>query len=96
MNYTVIYSPSVLREDLPSLSKPMKARIKSAIESKLMTGPEAYGLPLGHSLKNNWKLRIGDYRVVYRIEKGKVMIWTIGHRSIVYAIALKRLIAGLE
>ncbi len=71
MNYTVIYSPLVSCEDIPGLPKSVKARIKRAIELRLMTRPEVYGKPLSQSLKNSWKLRVGDYRVIYSIDKEK-------------------------
>ncbi len=96
MNYTVIYSPLVSCEDIPGLPKSVKARIKRAIELRLMTRPEVYGKPLSQSLKNSWKLRVGDYRVIFCVAGKTVKIWTIGHRSIVYAMALKRLLAGLQ
>ena len=94
--YQIVIHPVSAKEDWPSLPKAVKNRIGKAVTTKLAVHPEAYGSPLGHSLKNNWKLRVGDYRVIYRIEKNKVIIWTIGHRSIVYAMALKRLIGRLQ
>jgi len=45
----------------------MKARIKKAIEQRLLVAPYEYGMPLRKSLKRYWKLRVGDYRVVYKI-----------------------------
>jgi mRNA interferase RelE/StbE len=33
-----------------------------------MTAPQEYGLPLRKSLGGYWKLRVGDYRVVFKIE----------------------------
>lgn len=96
INYTPVYDPRVLNEDLPGIPKTVHLRIKKAIESRLLTHPEVYGKPLHSSLKNNRKLRVGDYRIIYRIQKNKVIIWAIGHRSVIYAIALKRLLGGLQ
>ena len=95
MIYTPLYDPRVLAEDFPGLPKTVKSRVKKAIESRLLTRPEIYGKPLRSTLKNNRKLRVGDYRVVFGIQKNKVIIWAIGHRSVIYAIALKRLLVGL-
>ncbi|MEU2128240.1 type II toxin-antitoxin system RelE/ParE family toxin [Streptomyces sp. NPDC018352] len=38
----------------------------------------------GHS--DRWRLRIGDYRAVYTIEDGRLVLWvlTVGHRREVY------------
>lgn len=89
--YEVLYSNEVVKEDLPKIGEPWKSKIREAIESKLMTRPEIYGKTLRHSLKNYRKLRVGDYRVVFRIERQKVKIFVIQHRSVVYTIASKRL-----
>lgn len=38
----------------------------------------------GHS--SRWRLRVGDYRVVYTIENGQVIVWVmaVGNRRDVY------------
>lgn len=59
----------------------MKARIKKAIEERLQVAPYDYGLPLRKSLKRYWKLRVGDYRIVYKIDNTTVMIFCICHRK---------------
>ena len=95
-SFQVSIHPRSAKEDWPSLPKTIQNRIGQSVVSKLTTHPELYGKPLSSSLKNNWKLRVGDYRVIYSIQKNKVLIWAIGHRSSIYAIALKRLLAGLQ
>lgn len=47
------------------------------IDKKLTTAPDQYGAPLSHNLKNFRKLRIGDYRVVYRIVEKKVIVFVL-------------------
>ena len=47
-------------------------------------------MPLKGSLKGYWKLRIGDYRVVFRIAASEVSILTILQRKVVYEEALAR------
>ena len=49
----------------------MKLKIKKAIEERLTLDPIGFGKPLRYSLKGHRRLRIGDYRVVYRIEPEK-------------------------
>ena len=48
--------------------------------------PEHFGKPLTGSLKGLWSYRIGDFRVIYQIQKENsiVFIITIGHRRCVY------------
>jgi mRNA interferase RelE/StbE len=36
------------------------------------------------NLKGYWKLRVGDWRVIYKIEARTVTILRIGHRREVY------------
>lgn len=91
MNYDVFYSNLVVAEDIPRLSKVVKEWIKRSIEKKLTTCPERYGHPLRCNLKGYWKLRVGDYRVLFRIKDKKVFIEMIEHRSTIYKNVLKRL-----
>lgn len=84
MPYLLHYHPDVLTEDLPKIDLRMQERIRRAIEGRLATEPTYYGEPLRHRLKGYWKLRVGDFRVVYRLEDNDVWIQKIGHRKEVY------------
>ncbi|MEK7623890.1 MAG: type II toxin-antitoxin system RelE/ParE family toxin [Patescibacteria group bacterium] len=84
MTYTVVYHPAVVREDIPALGAMTKKQIRLAIEKKLTTYPDVFGKPLRQSLKGYRKLRVGDWRVIFRIENKIVKIFIIGHRSMVY------------
>lgn len=85
MTYRVEYLESVVREDIPKLSKSARKRIRKAIEGKLTTHPIEFGRPLRYSLKGARRLRVGDYRVIYRIDTPQtVLIIKIGHRRQVY------------
>ena len=64
---------------------------RAAIESKLAVAPELYGKPLRQTLKGCWTLRVGDYRIVYRIETKTVKILAIIHRSSNYRDIEKRI-----
>lgn len=89
--FEVVYHHLVVKEDIPRLSSFWKEKIHTAIESKLAVNPEIFGKPLRRSLRGYWKLRVGDYRVIYRIEKKKIKILIIRHRSIVYDLIIKRI-----
>jgi mRNA interferase RelE/StbE len=84
VKYVILYHPKVVTDDIPSLTKIWKAHIRCAVENKLTSLPENYGQPLRQSLRGYRKLRIGDYRVVFRIGEGTVYILAILHRSVVY------------
>ncbi|KKR45214.1 MAG: Toxin, RelE family [Parcubacteria group bacterium GW2011_GWA1_40_21] len=91
VNFDIVYHPDVAKKDIPKLSHFDKNKIKKAIGEKLTVCPELFGKPLRRSLKGYRKLRVGDHRIIYRIEGREVKIFYIGHRSIVYEKASKRL-----
>jgi mRNA interferase RelE/StbE len=83
--YRLEYLESVVREDIPKLSKDVRVRIRHAIEQKLATHPVEFGKPLRYSFKGARRLRVEDWRVIYRIEPPDVvLIVKIGHRKDVY------------
>ncbi len=84
LKFSVQYHKAVVDDDIPKLPLVWKNKIKVAIENKLVAKPETFGKPLRRSFKGYRKLRVGDYRVIFRIEKKKVKILAILHRSIVY------------
>lgn len=84
MAFTVKYYPDVLSDDISSLSLGLRERIRKAIEARLMTAPQDYGEPLRKTLKGYWKLRVGDYRIVYKIRGNVVQVLGIGHRKDIY------------
>ena len=89
--FTLLYHRLVVEEDIPKISGEWKNKIKEAVEQKLTFRPEVYGKPLRRSLKGFRKLRVGDYRVIYRIEGRAVKVVVIQHRSVVYMSAEKRI-----
>lgn len=62
----------------------LRRRILKAI-NKLKDNPYS-GKPLSYDLKGLWSLRIGKYRIIYRIDGKKKIIWliSIGHRKEIY------------
>lgn len=94
--FEIVYHPLVVRDDIPKLSAEWKAKIQKAIEQRLTTHPETYGKPLRRSLKGYRKLRVGDYRVIFLLEKNLIKMRTlvkilaIQHRSVVYDRINKR------
>jgi mRNA interferase RelE/StbE len=88
---TLIYHPKVVDEDLPQIPHNIQHRIARALESRLAVVPEQHGVPLRATLKGYWKLRVGDYRVVYKIAGTEVWILGILHRKQVYEDVLGRI-----
>ena len=82
--YEIKYHELVVKKDIPKLSSSIQARIKRSIEDKLTSHPEIFGKPLKHSARGYRKLRVGDYRVIFRINGEVINIFVIGHRSWIY------------
>lgn len=91
MPYNLLYHPKVGEEDIPTLNRNVQQRISKAIEARLTTEPARYGRPLTGTLRGYWKLRAGDYRVVYKIVESSVLILGILHRKEIYRQIKKRL-----
>lgn len=90
MIYSLVYHPRVVSEDIPRLG-PNKDRIGKSLFEKLSTQPAIFGQALRGDLKGYRKLRIGHYRVIYKVEEELVKVDKIGHRSSVYKEAMSRL-----
>lgn len=84
--YGIVYLKSVVDEDIKSLPKSAKDMIEKASEERLRIDPIGFGKPLRYSLKGHRRLRVADYRIVYRIDINphKVIIIGIKHRKDIY------------
>jgi len=89
--YTLRYHPRVADQDLKPIPAETRRRIARSIDARLATAPERYGVPLTGSLRGYWKLRVGDYRAVFKITStADVLILAILHRKHVYERAARR------
>jgi mRNA interferase RelE/StbE len=85
LTYRIEYLRSVVTDDIPALPKSAQRQLRRAIEQKLPAHPFELGKPLRYSLRGARRLRVGDYRVIYRIEPADlVVVVKIGHRREVY------------
>ena len=82
--YKILLHPLLVKDDIPKLDKEVRSRIKRSIEERLKFHPNKFGKPLRGTLKDLWSVRVGDYRVIYRISGNQVWILNIGHRREVY------------
>ena len=83
--WKVVYKRSV-QKDLKKIPKKIKSLIKKTIEEKLKVNPVRFGTPLKQNLKGLKKLRVGNYRIIYSIEKETVIVVVIkiGQRKGIY------------
>ena len=86
MPFRILYLPECLEKDIPRLDRTVLKRIKQTIESRLMENPTDFGKPLRHTKEGLWSLRVGDWRVIYKIAGTEVLILRIGHRREVYGL----------
>ena len=90
IRYHIHYAEQVVQKHIPDLPTTAKSLIKRAIEERLTIDPIGFGKPLRYSLKGHRRLRVGDYRIVYRIEPHEkiVLVIAIKHRKDVYTLSL--------
>ena len=91
MAYNLNYHADVKRIDLGKIDNKNKKMIKRAIEERLTASPEVFGKPLRRSLKGYWKLRVGNYRVVFKVVGDVIRVLAIIDRKAVYQQSAKRI-----
>ncbi|MDB5037465.1 MAG: type toxin-antitoxin system RelE/ParE family toxin [Bacteriovoracaceae bacterium] len=84
--YSIFYAPNVVEREISKLPSGIRAKLKSAIDKKLTLDPIAFGKPLRYSLRGARRLRVDDFRVIYKVSESekKVVIIQIGHRREIY------------
>ncbi|MEU6282019.1 type II toxin-antitoxin system RelE/ParE family toxin [Streptomyces sp. NPDC047028] len=89
MGFATRFTPRAQR-DLLKIPRPDALRIlyrlaelQKAMDESDTTAFDVKALQ-GHSAR--WRLRVGDYRVVYTVEDGQLIVWVlaVGHRRDVY------------
>ena len=69
--------PLVWQEDFVRLDPSTRQRITKALRNKLATHPAAFGKPLGGPLRGYWRLRVDEYRVIYRMEQHRLIVFVV-------------------
>ena len=70
-------------KDLGKLNEDVKFRIKEKF-NLLLNDPTGISKKLSSPLIGTYRLRVGDYRVIFDIDDDKVVILRIGHRKDIY------------
>ena len=84
MPYLIQFAEEVVKEQIPSIPMPYKGQIRRAIEERLTVDPIGVGKPLRYSLFGYRRLRVGDWRIIYKIDGNTVKIVKIANRRDVY------------
>ncbi len=84
MTYQIVFSPTAYRQ-LEDIPKADQRRIREKID-RLSTNPRPPGAKLLKGGPGLLRIRVGDYRVIYKVEDDRliVLVIRIGHRSEVY------------
>ena len=87
MMYKVIYTPQAFKT-LEKMDKYTKTLIYAWIDKYLneCEDPRSRGKALKGDRKDQWRYRVGDYRIIAKIDDGKliILIIKIGHRREIY------------
>lgn len=81
MSYDVVFRPRAVR-DLESLSPEVARRILTKIEG--LKNNLAGDVKRLTRFTPEYRLRVGDYRVLFEIVGPQVIIWRVLHRSVAY------------
>jgi len=84
MAYRITYKDGLLQNVLPRIPVINRAQIARAIDERLTADPVGLGKPLQYNMKGYKRLRIGNWRVIYRIEGDNVIICDIVDRRDAY------------
>ncbi len=80
-----IKTTSEARRDLRKIPLQVRERISHAIDA-LATEPRPHGVTKLTGYQSTWRIRVGDYRVIYEIHDDvlTVLIVEAGHRREIY------------
>ena len=80
----VIFAKSAARE-LRRLNRAIQDRIRRKLRFYAsQTNPLNFAKLVKDFRFGNWRFRIGDYRIIFDIEKDKIVVLKIGHRKDIY------------
>jgi mRNA interferase RelE/StbE len=84
VTYRIAIERSALKT-LASIDKPQRRRIQGAIDG-LADNPRPAGAIMLTGRHGELRIRVGDYRIIYRVDDGElvVLIIEIDHRSEIY------------
>jgi len=82
VKYKLIYTFRADR-DIRRLEPGIKKRLEKILR-KYEENPLKYAEKLTDSQLGTYRFRIGDYRVVFDLEKEKIIILRVGHRGEIY------------
>lgn len=85
MAWKIEFTPAALRQ-LKKIDPENGRRILVFLRTEITNDPRSRGKALKGALRKFWRYRIGEYRVLVRIEGDKllVLVVRVGHRKEIY------------
>ena len=85
MAWKIKFIPNIEKQ-LKKIPKNEIKRIFNYLREKVTMNPRAYGKPLKGQFNEFWRYRIGNYRVIVKIEDEElvVLVVRVAHRKDVY------------
>ena len=84
MAFEIRFDENVPRRDIPEIPAANIGQVMRAIHERLTVDPIGLGKPLTGEFKGLYRLRVGDWRIIYEISPGIVTILTIKRRRDAY------------
>jgi mRNA interferase RelE/StbE len=82
LSYRLIYTRRAVK-DIDRLDASVKKRIGNTL-LRYKENPLLFAEPLTDSELGGYRFRIGDYRVIFDIEKKDIVVLRVGHRKEIY------------
>lgn len=71
------------RANLAALPQALRGAVAETVEA-IGRDPRAAGKPLIGRLRDRWSAKVGSYRVLYTVERDRIVIRAIRHRGVAY------------
>jgi mRNA interferase RelE/StbE len=81
MTYEIVFKPRAIK-DLQSLPRSMAQRVVEKVEA--LRNDLAGDVKRLTNFTPEYRLRVGDYRVLFEVESSQVIIYRVKHRSDAY------------
>ncbi|MGA1847579.1 type II toxin-antitoxin system RelE family toxin [Deferribacter abyssi] len=86
MNYKIVFTPNAKKQIKKLPKKDAKRILDFLKKQEIKENPRVKGKPLKGNLNEFWRYRVGNYRVIVKIEDNQlvVLVVRIGHRKNIY------------
>ena len=85
MTWQIEFTPSAVKQ-LKKIGPEHGKRITRFLRNNIVNDPRSHGKVLKGSLREFWRYRVGDFRILVQLQEQKLMVLVVhvGHRKDVY------------